>query len=504
MGEVRAAAARAALERLSRTTRAPRPRGAASSLGFVARDAARRSRAASSSRRRGTRRVSSGTGRSAGRSAASRRSRSGTGGSTTRRASPTCTSSRWRSRCCSCSARSRSGAGRAAARRSSSPRSRARVLIGFELVLTHWFYLYLPWFFPFVAIALLCRAAGGAGRGAAAPMSIRARSLSLPAERRVAGLLRSRRWSSSRSWALLHTASSIGARDHRHAGLREVRRRDARRRRCRTATSRSSTRRARCRCSSRRRSATRGTRRLQAVVRDADGLLRRGAVDCARVRVVRARRSGVRFFAALALAAVSPLLLGSRRSDPVRPLACGADSRLRSRRSSRGGSGWDTGCSAQGSSRRSGRECSFRSRSSHVLAHARQARGARLPRRRRRRRGGRRAAARRARAARRLDELRASALASVTDREPRCCADRRLASRLRHGRHDDLEQRFAEPRRHDGGRGRLGATVLQLSALLALWIVFARAGARARSSFSSRRRPSWRSWRSARSRRRSS
>jgi hypothetical protein len=31
----------------------------------------------------------------------------------------------------------------------------AAVLIGFEIVLTHWFYLYLPWFFPFVAFALL-------------------------------------------------------------------------------------------------------------------------------------------------------------------------------------------------------------------------------------------------------------------------------------------------------------------------------------------------------------
>jgi hypothetical protein len=30
----------------------------------------------------------------------------------------------------------------------------AALLIGFELVLTHWFYLYIPWFFPFVAIAL--------------------------------------------------------------------------------------------------------------------------------------------------------------------------------------------------------------------------------------------------------------------------------------------------------------------------------------------------------------
>ena len=31
----------------------------------------------------------------------------------------------------------------------------AALLIGFELVLTHWFYLYIPWFFPFVAVALL-------------------------------------------------------------------------------------------------------------------------------------------------------------------------------------------------------------------------------------------------------------------------------------------------------------------------------------------------------------
>ena len=31
------------------------------------------------------------------------------------------------------------------------------LLIGFELVLTHWFYLYIPWFFPFVIFALLFR-----------------------------------------------------------------------------------------------------------------------------------------------------------------------------------------------------------------------------------------------------------------------------------------------------------------------------------------------------------
>jgi hypothetical protein len=34
----------------------------------------------------------------------------------------------------------------------------AVLLLGFELALTHWFYLYIPWFFPFVAFAVL---AGG-------------------------------------------------------------------------------------------------------------------------------------------------------------------------------------------------------------------------------------------------------------------------------------------------------------------------------------------------------
>jgi hypothetical protein len=34
----------------------------------------------------------------------------------------------------------------------------AALLIGFELVLTHWFYLYIPWFFPFVVFALLAPA----------------------------------------------------------------------------------------------------------------------------------------------------------------------------------------------------------------------------------------------------------------------------------------------------------------------------------------------------------
>ena len=32
------------------------------------------------------------------------------------------------------------------------------LLIGFQLTLTHWFYLYIPWFFPFVALAVLAPA----------------------------------------------------------------------------------------------------------------------------------------------------------------------------------------------------------------------------------------------------------------------------------------------------------------------------------------------------------
>ena len=35
----------------------------------------------------------------------------------------------------------------------------AALLIGFEIILTHWFYLYIPWFFPFVALAVLAPAA---------------------------------------------------------------------------------------------------------------------------------------------------------------------------------------------------------------------------------------------------------------------------------------------------------------------------------------------------------
>ena len=35
------------------------------------------------------------------------------------------------------------------------PPSRARCIVGFQICLTHWHYLYIPWFMPFVALALL-------------------------------------------------------------------------------------------------------------------------------------------------------------------------------------------------------------------------------------------------------------------------------------------------------------------------------------------------------------
>ena len=40
------------------------------------------------------------------------------------------------------------------------------LLLGFELVLTHWSYLYIPWFFPFVAYAILAPARACAGAAA--------------------------------------------------------------------------------------------------------------------------------------------------------------------------------------------------------------------------------------------------------------------------------------------------------------------------------------------------
>ena len=165
VGEVRAAPARAAVERLPRDTASP---AAARLLRRVPdRHRARVLACCCSTGRSGTRRASSGIARSRRRSTASRRSRSGTGGSTTRVDCRTCTPCR--SPCEVLLVVGALALWRWPRRRSPLQLAAftAAVLIGFEIVLTHWFFLYLPWFFPFVAIALPVGApAAGAGRGA--------------------------------------------------------------------------------------------------------------------------------------------------------------------------------------------------------------------------------------------------------------------------------------------------------------------------------------------------
>ena len=115
--------------------------------------------------------------------------------------------------------------------RSSSPCSRARkaplelaaltaaLLVGFELVLTHWSYLYIPWFLPFVLLALFLppRRRAGAQSRCRAPCSLVGSMTSRVVVLVVAACA-----------ALLvgvFVADLEGdARDHGHPGLPELRR----------------------------------------------------------------------------------------------------------------------------------------------------------------------------------------------------------------------------------------------------------------------------------------
>jgi uncharacterized membrane protein len=76
----------------------------------------------------------------------------------------------------------------------------AALLLGFELTLTHWFYLYIPWFLPFVAIAVLAPAMRRRQEGPR-----RARVLPrLTSERRAAAAGTGAVLLLLGSWALLH------------------------------------------------------------------------------------------------------------------------------------------------------------------------------------------------------------------------------------------------------------------------------------------------------------
>ena len=46
------------------------------------------------------------------------------------------------------------------------------LLVGFQLVLTHWFYLYIPWFMPCVAVALYAGRPGLAPERVTAPVPL--------------------------------------------------------------------------------------------------------------------------------------------------------------------------------------------------------------------------------------------------------------------------------------------------------------------------------------------
>ncbi len=137
----------------------------------------------------------------------------------------------------------------------------AAVLVGFELVLTHWFYLYLPWFFPFVALALIAPLPGQRSRRRCrSSMSSPTPPRWLPSDDRVAASLAASAVFLARLGARAPVV--LGARrDRRLADVPEVRRRDQGRPRSRTATSPSSTRPARCPCSRCRRSSAATTRR---------------------------------------------------------------------------------------------------------------------------------------------------------------------------------------------------------------------------------------------------
>ena len=115
----------------------------------------RRSSSCSSTRRSRTRCTASTKTPSATSSAARHRSRSGTGASTTQKDCRIFAGASGFSTDCSSPGLWRCSGSRAARSPLRMAAFTGALLVGFESVLTHWSWLYLPWFFPFVAFALL-------------------------------------------------------------------------------------------------------------------------------------------------------------------------------------------------------------------------------------------------------------------------------------------------------------------------------------------------------------
>ena len=123
----------------------------------------------------------------------------------------------------------------------------AAVLVGFELTLTHWSYLYIPWFLPFVLLAFLLprREAGSQRLGADLRQELPAHEDVVIARRSPRGC-RSVRGDARRA---LRCRSRGRLRDHGHTGVQDTAS-GSRPAICPTATSASSIRQERSRCSS--------------------------------------------------------------------------------------------------------------------------------------------------------------------------------------------------------------------------------------------------------------
>ena len=353
----------------------------------------------------------------------------------------------------------------------------AALLIGFELVLTHWFYLYIPWFFPFVAFAVLARGRRASRLSDPPSDSERPESSSPPADTASASRRRS-----SRSalflvvWGVLHHGFYTQRPDRRHAGLPALRRRDGATGRCRTATSGSSIRPVRCRCSSCRRSAMRDSETFRNGFEALMACLRRGRARAACAIALVALGAGwMRLVAALGVRRARSARDRPGRALALRPLARRADRRRAGGARRRARPARRRRARRSPSRRSSTRSCCCRSRSRTSGGGAA---------------GARRSSAQRAIAAVvAVASCRSSSLApggvwdSLWGQASRPLQIESLGSALllvAHsvfgtGDHDGVGPRLAEPRRVGArrARGRCRRS-LQAAALVAVWSLFAR------------------------------
>ena len=118
------------------------------------------------------------------------------------------------------------------------------LLVGFESVLTHWSWLYLPWFFPFVAIALLTPRLVGPVRIVAHPLAEQERIVQRTWSERQRLVVKFAAASAVFlcCWGLIGHGFYSKPQHHRRRAVPDLRHRISVTARCRIATSRSSIR----------------------------------------------------------------------------------------------------------------------------------------------------------------------------------------------------------------------------------------------------------------------